>query len=188
MMAKGHSTRRTRRIIRSFEAKALRRRPPTEKLADWLTSYFGSVTFLLLNLVAFAFWILANSGKIPGITIFDPYPYVLLITAVSLEAIILTTIVLMSQNRQRQIGTLRDELQLQVELITEREISKALQLLSEILETKGIKLTDSDLEEMIKTVDTSYIERKLEEQLTGKSESITDSITDRVEKTFKNKK
>jgi uncharacterized membrane protein len=170
-MAKGHPTHRTRRIIRSFEAKALRRRPLTAKLADWLASYFGSVTFLVLNLAFFAFWILANMGIVPGIPIFDPYPFIFLITAVSLEAIILTTVVLMSQNRQSQIGTLRDELQLQVELITEKEISKALQLLSELLKKRGVELTDADLEEMIKAVDTSYIERKLEEQLSGKSDS-----------------
>lgn len=186
-MAK-HPTHRTRQIIRSFEAKALRRRSMPSKIADLLTSYFGSIGFLLINLAAFAFWILANSGKIPGIPIFDPYPYVLLITAVSLEAIILTTIVLMSQNRQSQIATLRDELQLQVELITEKEISKALQLLRKILQKKGVKLTDAELEEMLKAVDTSYIERKLEEQLAGKSESIADSITDRVEKTLSPKK
>lgn len=166
-MAKGHPTRRTRRIIRSFEAKALRRRPFTAKFADWMTSYFGSVTFLILNLAFFFVWILANMGKFPGIPIFDPYPYVLLITFVSLEAIFLSVIVLMSQNRQSQIGTLRDELQLQVELITEKEISKALQLLSELLKERGVDLTDADLEEMIETVDTSYIERKLEEQLSG---------------------
>lgn len=169
-MAKHHTTRRTRQIIRSFEAKALRRRSPAAKIADLLTSYFGSVIFLILNLVIFTFWILVNMGKVPGIPIFDPYPYILLITFVSLEAIVLTTIVLMSQNRQSQIATLRDELQLQVELITEKELSKALQLLTKILAKKGVKLTDAELEEMLQAVDTSYIERKLEEQLSGKSE------------------
>ncbi len=162
-------THRTRQIIRSFQAKAQRRRSPAAKLADWLTSYFGSIGFLLLNLVFFTFWILANKGLIPGIPVFDPYPYILLITLVSLEAILLTTIVLMSQNRQSQIATLRDELQLQVELITEKEISKVLTLLKKILEERGVKLSDSELEEMLQAIDTSYIERKLEEQLSGKS-------------------
>lgn len=109
-------------------------------------------------------------GVVPGIPVFDPYPYVLLITLVSLEAIVLSVIVLMSQNRQSQVATLRDELQLQVELITEKELSKALQLLTKILAKKGVKLSDSELEEMLQAVDTSYIERKLEEQLSGKSE------------------
>ncbi len=168
-MAK-HPTHRTKQIIRSFQAKAQRHRSPAAKLADWLTSYFGSIGFLLLNLVFFTLWILVNLGVIPGIPVFDPFPYVLLITFVSLEAIVLTTIVLMSQNRQSQIATLRDELQLQVELITEKEMSKVLNLLKKVLEKQGIKLTDAELEEMLQAVDTSYIEKKLKEQLSGKSE------------------
>jgi len=170
-MTKNHP-RKSRQIIRSFEAKALRRRSPASKIADYLTSYFGSIGFLISNIILFVAWVLINMGKVPGIAIFDPYPYVLLITFVSLEAIILTTIVLMSQNRQSQIGTLRDELQLQVELITEKEISKVLQLLKKILKEHGVEYTDIELEEMLKEVDTSYIERKLEAQLTGKHKSV----------------
>jgi len=169
-MTKHHSGRRTRRIIRSFEAKVLRRRSFAEKIADWFTSLFGSLAFLVLNLIFFVLWIVFNQGLIPGIPVFDPFPYIFLITFVSLEAIVLTVIVLMSQNRQSQRATLRDELQLQVELITEKELSKALQLLTMILAKKGVKLTDAELEEMLQAVDTSYIERKLQEQLSGKSE------------------
>lgn len=158
-------TRKSHQIIRSFEAKALRKRSFSTRLADKLTSFFGTPGFLILNLFVFTLWVAINKGYFPPIPIFDPYPYVLLITAVSLEAIILTTIVLMSQNRQSQIGTLRDELQLQVELITEKEISKVLMLLKKVLEAEGKKIKDKELEEMLKEVDTSYIERKLEEQL-----------------------
>ena len=146
------------------------------KIADILTSFFGSIGFLLLNLALFIVWVMANTGKIPGMPIFDPYPYVLLITIVSLEAIVLTVIVLMSQNRQSQIGTLRDELQLQVELITEKEISKVLQLLKKVLEKNDIKLTDKELNEMIEVIDRSYIEKKLKEQLVGKQESVAKKV------------
>ncbi|MFC1649835.1 DUF1003 domain-containing protein [Patescibacteria group bacterium] len=162
---------KTRQIIRSFEAREMRKRTPAEKTADQMTKWFGSVGFLVGNLIVFGLWILTNSGFFPGVPIFDPYPFVLLITIVSLEAIILTTIVLMSQNRQSHISTLRDELQLQVELIAEREISKALTMLNEMLHKKGVKLTDEELEEMLSAVDTSYIEKKLSQQLGGKKES-----------------
>lgn len=146
------------------------------KIADVLTSFFGSIGFLLLNLVLFVAWVLVNTGRVQGMSIFDPYPYVLLITFVSLEAIVLTVIVLMSQNRQSQIGTLRDELQLQVELITEKEISKVLQLLKKVLEKNDIKLSDDELSEMIEVIDRSYIEKKLEEQLVGKQESVVKKV------------
>jgi len=182
-VAKPHA-RRTRQIIRSYEAKALRRRGFGAKIADALTSFFGSIGFLILNLTIFLTWAIVNSGKVPGVSIFDPYPHVLLITFVSLEAIVLTVIVLMSQNRQGQIGTLRDELQLQVELITEKEISKVLQLLKKVLEKEGIGLSDNELNEMIEAIDRSYIEKKLEEQLVGKQES----VAKRVESTLIPKK
>jgi uncharacterized membrane protein len=170
-MTKTHP-RRTRQIIRSFEAQALRKRGFGAKVANALTSFFGSIWFLLLNLFIFVVWVMANTGRIPGIPIFDPYPYVLLITFVSLEAIVLTVIVLMSQNRQSQIGTLRDELQLQVELITEKEITKVLQLLKKILQKHEITISDAELDEMLEVIDRSYIEKKLEEQLIGKQESV----------------
>ena len=179
-MSKNHPAPRTRQIIQSFEAKALKKRSLTSKLVDSFTSFFGSVGFLLLNLVVFSLWVLINSGRIPLISVFDPYPYILLITIVSLEAILLTTIVLMSQNRQSQIATLRDELQLQVELISEKEISKVLELLRKLLENKGIKIADAELEEMLETVDTSYIERKLENQLHPKHKSVPQKVVEKV--------
>ncbi len=157
--------RRSTQIIQSFEAQANSRRSISQKLADTLTSYFGSINFLIINIILFVGWIAINTGLIPGVPIIDPYPFVLLITMVSLEAIILTVIVLMSQKRESQVSTLRDELQLQVELIAEREISKSLGMLKLILDKKGIKLTDDELSEMLEALNTSYITKKLEEQL-----------------------
>jgi len=179
-----HTAHRTRQIIKSFEAEALKKRSYTAKFADKLTAFFGSFWFLILNLFIFLFWILANQGILAGVSIFDPFPYILLITFVSLEAIVLTIVVLMSQNRQSQISTLRDELQLQVELITEKELSKALHLLKKILEKHEIKYTDKELEEMLETVDTSYIERKLDEQLNPKTKSVPQKVVKKVEETL----
>lgn len=147
----------------------MRHRPWSIRFADSLATFFGSFWFLVINSFLFVIWIVINSGWTAVFPIFDPYPHVLLITFVSLEAIILTTVVLMSQNRQNHIGTLRDELQLQVELITEREISKVLKLLKKVLEKHDIKVTDAELEEMLEVADISYIERKLEQQILGKT-------------------
>lgn len=72
----------------------------------------------------------------------------------------------MSQNRQSYINTLREELDMQVNLISEREITKVLRLLKLLLEEKGIAFKDSELEEMVKETDISYIERRLAQQLT----------------------
>ena len=83
MAAKNHQ-KRTYQIIKSFKAKSLKKRPIHIKVADALTTQFGTLGFLLVNIGAFTFWILANSGKIPGVSVFDPYPYVLLINIINM--------------------------------------------------------------------------------------------------------
>jgi uncharacterized membrane protein len=156
---------RSKLIIQSFEARELKKRPLIVKMADFLTSYFGTVSFLVVNVLVYALWIYINAGKIPGFPVIDPFPYSFMNSFVSVEAIILSVIVLMSQNRQNQRDTLRNELGLQVELISEKENTKILKLLKKILENKEKYSQDPELEEMIKEIDASYIERKLEEQL-----------------------
>ncbi len=143
----------------------MRKRPFYVKIADFLTSYFGTIGFLLANVVLYSVWAYINSGKVPGVPVFDPYPYSFMNSFVSLEALALTITVLMSQNRQNQTASLRNELGLQVELISEREITKILKLLKEgLVEQKRLK-PDAELEEMLNDIDAGYIERKLEEQV-----------------------
>lgn len=139
----------------------MKKRPWAVRIADRLTSTFGSMSFLVGNAVFFTAWILVNQGYMrPLIEPFDQFPFILLTMVLSIEAIMLTVIVLMSQNRQGYISSVRDELILQTNLIAERELTKALQLLA------GIKHAhDPELEAMLKDTDISYIERKLEEQL-----------------------
>jgi len=162
-MASGHT------IIKSFEARELKKRPLTIKLADTLTSRFGGLGFLAFNLLFFATWIYVNLGRVPQITPFDPFPFILLTMIVSLEAIFLSIIVLMSQNRQSYITSLREEVDMQVNLIAEREITKALKMLKEVKkELLKDQEPDAELEEMIKKVNTSYIERQLAQQLSEK--------------------
>lgn len=83
----------------------MKKRPFSVRLADYLTTYFGTLEFLSLNLIFFIIWIAINSGFVPGFTPFDPFPFILLTMTVSLETIFLTVIVLMSQNPNR-ISTL----------------------------------------------------------------------------------
>lgn len=150
------------KIIESFEARELKKRPFVIRIADWLTSVFGSITFFLFNIAFFVYWM--TSG-------IDPYPYTLLTTIVSLEAIFLSIIVLMSAQRQSYISTLREELDMQVNLIAEREITKILKLLKLVLEKQDKNFKDEELEEMITGTDISYIERRLQAQIEGATKS-----------------
>jgi uncharacterized membrane protein len=156
---------RRRRIIRSFEAKALSHRTFAEKIADYINGSFGSIWFLVINVYWFAVWIILNINVIPGVVPFDPFPFGFLTMVVSLEAIVLSIFVLLSQNRAAQTASLREELHLQVNLIAEEEITKVLELLSEIRTKVGIKRADPELEKMLERIDTSYIERALQKQV-----------------------
>jgi uncharacterized membrane protein len=89
---------RRRHIIHSYKARSDERRTLWERVADTSTAMFGSVTFLSLNTVWFTVWILLNTGVF-GNQAFDPFPFGFLTMIVSLEAIFLAIIVLISQNR-----------------------------------------------------------------------------------------
>src|SRR5688572_11004757 len=118
------SVSRRRHVIKSFKAKADAKRTGAEKFADLLTQKFGSVLFLGLNAMWFAVWMVWNTGLIPGLQAFDPFPFGLLTMTVSLEAIFLAIIVLISQNREAKVNELREEVDLQINMIAEEEITK----------------------------------------------------------------
>lgn len=162
--------RRRRTLIRSFEARALRGRTTTQRLADAIIKESGTLNFVFIHLLFFCEWIIINLGIFPVLPIFDPFPFGLLTMIVSLEAIFLAIFVLVSQNRQSYVATLRDELHMQINLIAEEEITKTLGLVSEIHDHLKIKKgEDKELKAMLKHIDTSYIEHVLEREL-GKYE------------------
>ena len=157
---------RRREVIKSFKAKADAKRTRTEKFADWMTSYFGSINFLIINVAWFIIWIGYNTIAITGIVPFDPFPFGLLTMIVSLEAICLALIVLISQNREARIAELREEVDLQINTITENELTKAIYLMTVLMEKNGINIDDDpELREMLLPVRSEEIERHLLEQL-----------------------
>lgn len=156
---------RRRQFYRSFEAQALRSRSFFMRFADDLANTFSSVTFLFINAIWFAAWIFMNVGMVPGIEPFDPYPFGFLTMIVSLEAIILSIIILVSQSRQSYVTSIREELHMQVNLIAEEEVTKSLKMLAEIRKKMGISEEDPELNEMLERINTSYIERSLVNQI-----------------------
>ena len=162
----GSDPHRHRRILKSLKAKANAKRSLSEKIADSLTEKFGTMGFLIVNTVVFVLWVLVNTGKISAIPAFDPFPFNLLTTAVSLEAIILATFVLISQNRAAKVDDLREETHLQIDLIAEREVTKILKLLITIAEKNGIDLSrDPELQKMLRPTSADDLERALEKEI-----------------------
>lgn len=170
---------RRRIVVRSLKAAANARRTPVERFADWLTDSFGTVAFLLINAVWFAVWIPINLGWFEGIKPFDPFPFGLLTMAVSLEAIALAIIVLISQNRASRIGDLREEIDLQINTMAEEEITKIIKLQLMLLEKNGIDVADDpEIQAMLKPLRSADIEHKLQKQLNGdKHSSILKTFT-----------
>lgn len=169
-------TERRRQFFKSFEAKSLRHRTSLVKFADNLTSWTGTPTFLLLNTYGFIVWIIINVKLIPGVIPFDPFPFGLLTMIVSLEAIFLSIFVLISQNRSAYINTIRDEVHLQINMQSEREITKILQVLSDVREKMGIHKADPELTQMLEKTDADYIEQRIVEQLERANKSIVNQL------------
>ena len=163
--------RRTRRSVglnnafRAIKAEHSSNRTGMEVLADRMISVASSTGFLLFHVLAFLTWILINS-PLPGMPQFDPYPFGMLTTIVSLEAIFLAIFVLMTQSRESRIGELREELTLQVNLRIEEEVTKTLHLVAGLYSRLNLQLAeDAELRSMLEPLDPRAIESDLAEQI-----------------------
>lgn len=150
--------------IKSFKASANEKRSAPEKFADWLTSFFGSITFLTVNVIWFAIWIVINTGLTP-IEPFDEFPFGLLTMVVSLEAIVLAIIVLISQNREARIAELREEIDLQINKFAEKEVSKTIELLMLSLKKQGVNVKEDPELKRILGISNEEIEKEIEKEL-----------------------
>jgi uncharacterized membrane protein len=122
------------------------------RLADAITRFTGSMRFVYLHLAFFGFWIVANLGWIPGVPAWDP-SFVVLAMVASVEAIFLSTFVLISQNRMAAAADKRADLDLQVSLLAEHEVTRLVTLVSGIADRMGIKIeADGELEEITQDV------------------------------------
>ena len=115
-----------------------------ERLADAITRFTGSMRFVYLHLAFFGFWIVANLGWLPGVPSWDP-SFVVLAMWASVEAIFLSTFVLISQNRMAAAADKRADLDLQISLLAEHEVTRLVTLASAIAARIGVR-TEADAE------------------------------------------
>lgn len=149
--------------IVEMRAEQKRRKGPQERVADGLTLFSGSMVFVYVHALWFGFWILFNGwlGNKP----FDPYPYSLLTLIVSLEAIFLSTFVLISQNHASAIADKRADLDLQINLLAEHEVTRLLTLVDAIADHLGVERENRhDVEDLKKDVGTKQVMDELETQ------------------------
>jgi len=154
------------RAISDLEQRALERRSGAEKISDLIVCQAGRVWAILFHLARFAVWIAWNSGRVPGLRPFDPFPFLGLSTVVSLEAIFLSLFILVSQNRASRRADERAQLDLQVNLLSEREATKMLQLLQTLCAHHGLaEAGDAEVSELVRETEPAIIARELEQQL-----------------------
>ena len=108
------------------------RRTAQRKIADQISFFTGSLYFVYFHFTLVAMWIAINLGKVPGVKPFDPFPFTLLAVVASVEAIFLSTLVLLSQSRIKEMEDKRANLDLQINLLSEHEITKLIELTHEI--------------------------------------------------------
>lgn len=157
------------KAIARLEREALHKRSLPDHVSDAITNFAGSNFFVALHVIWYVVWILANVNLIPGVTPFDPYPFSFLTLVVSLEAIFLSTFVLITQNRMSAQADKRAHLDLQVDLLAEQEMTLILQMLRKICDHMGleVKAETPEIQELVEKTDVHRLAKELEEKLPG---------------------
>ena len=154
-------------VLRRKRAEAERAATREEKLAGVFTRFSGSMLFVYVHLVVVIAWVAINVGLVPGVPRFDE-SFVILATAASVEAIFLSTFVLISQNRAALDADRRADLDLQISLLTEHELSRVGALLADVAEKLGIaRAQDPEIQELQRDVAPEEVLDELEEKRAG---------------------
>ena len=153
-------------IVRQ-EEQALEHRSLVERFADGVGIFTGSPLFIVLHLALVVVWLLINSGKISWIRPFDPYPFSLLAMIVAVEAVFLSSFILMRQNRMMRRGERRNHLNLQIDLLAEKEITKLIEMTRAICGKLGLDniMADEEIRELSQNTSIESLSQTLEERL-----------------------
>ena len=151
--------------ILEIEKKDREELAPTHRILHALGAFFGTVYFIAFQAVAVAIWIGLNSVASLRSWAIDPFPFPLLATFLSLEAVLLTSCVLIRQNSMDRTSERRDNLELQINLLAEKEATRALDLLHRIGEHLQIpELGDRQSLELAQETPVEQIAHDLKER------------------------
>ena len=135
-----------------------------EKISVLIADFCGSMVFVWVHVVWFGSWVLLNSVFSFN---FDPFPYTFLTLVVSLEAIFLSTFILISQNHETKLTERRNHLDLQINILTEQENTKMLEMLQLIAEKVGVALDDPEAAALLEKMEP---EQLVEQIMSAKDE------------------
>lgn len=158
--------------IVQLEQGFLRERSTLDWASDVISTFVGSVYFVIAHTVLIAAWVVVN---IPSVWGFDPYPYQFMNLVLAVETVFLSTFVLMSQNRQTRQADRWAHIDLQISLLAEQESTKMLQMLQKICDRLGLDkvAADKELAEMIKSTHVEVLAGELDEAREAIEEAIS---------------
>ncbi|MES2708408.1 MAG: DUF1003 domain-containing protein [Verrucomicrobiota bacterium] len=133
--------------IIKLEETARAGRTSADRISSFIARFCGSMAFVWVHIVWFGGWIACN--LIPGFPHFDVFPFTFLTLVVSLEAIFLSTFILISQNMDTRLSERRNHLDLQVNLLAEQENTKMLLLLARIAKKLDVQCDDDPTIEVL---------------------------------------
>ena len=138
-----------------------------ERFSDGLTKAVGSLTSIAIHAAWFAIWILINTGLIPWLPPFDPFPFGVLTLIVSTEGVLLALTILISQNRMIRQADRRAHLDLQVSLLAEQESTLVLHTLQRMARHLGLPEDPraAEADQLVKQTDIKGMMRSLKEEL-----------------------
>ncbi|MDB5162782.1 MAG: hypothetical protein JWO54_946 [Candidatus Saccharibacteria bacterium] len=147
-------------INKNIETKKIHTK--SDRISSYVTKVAGSMPFLVINVLFFAFWILLNTGVFGHNLIVDTYPFSFLTTTVSIEAILLSTFVIMSQRREAKLSEARTELDYHSDLKAEVDINTIVNILERLAEKQNIDV--SDLLSAMKKTETKTLDEAIKDE------------------------
>ena len=157
-------TQRNVQLIKQLEESARGERSSADRVAEAIANFCGSMTFVWVHVVWFGFWILIN--LVPGLRHIDPFPFTFLTLVVSLEAIFLSTFILISQNHDTKISERRNHLDLQINLLSEQENTRMIGMLKAIAEKVGANIDqDPHLQALSEHTAPERVARQIKEHV-----------------------
>ncbi len=153
------------KVVANLEQEFLRSRSLLDRGIDAVADFTGSMKFVLAHLCWFVAWFSFNA--LPGLPHFDPYPFAMLSSIVSCEAVILSALVLMKQNRMGQHADEREHLHLQINLLAEKEITKVIQTLQVMCQHMGIEeaAADPQVQELSQDTAVDHLASELRQKI-----------------------
>jgi uncharacterized membrane protein len=162
-------TERNVELVAQLDETARAKRTPADCVVDGITAFCGSMSFIWVHALWFGIWIILS--LVPDIKHFDPYPFQLLTLVVSLEAIFLSTFILISQNRQSRLAERRSHLDLQINLLSEQENTKILTMLEAIVHHFNIPDGDPEVSVLAESTEPERLVAQIEKVIEKESRS-----------------